>query len=107
MPVEATCHDCNDVHPVGDRRRRLGTTACPRCESPRYTSTSTDGAITKPERDRIADAVRDVDGVGAETLANIQAAFSTYVELEAADTRRLLEIDGVGKQTAAGIQEQV
>lgn len=107
MVVEATCCDCGDVHPVGDRRLNGVATRCPACESPRYASHSTDGQITKTERERIADAVGAVDGVGELTLANIQARFSTYVELEAADRAQLLAIDGVGPMAANGILKRV
>lgn len=107
MVVEATCYDCGDVHPVGDRRLNGVTTECPACGSPSYSSSSTDGRITKSEAKRIADAVRPVDGVGELTLANIQATFSTYVELEVADREQLLEIEGVGPMAAAGILERV
>lgn len=103
MPVEATCADCGDVHPVGDRRLDGVATECPACGSTRYTSTSTDDPIQKSENERIADAVGDVHGVGDRNLGFIQARFSTLAELEAADERALREIEGVGRQTAERI----
>lgn len=103
MPVEARCHDCNDVHPVGDRPRRLGTTACPACGSPGYTSECHDGEITKREADRIRDAIRDVQGVGEKNGAAIVAAFGHYPAFEAADADDLAAVEGVGPQTAARI----
>lgn len=107
MVVEATCDDCGDVHPVGDRRLDGVATECPACGSSRYSSSSTDGRITKSEAERIADAVGAVDGVGELTLTAIQATFSTYVELEAASREQLLEIEGVGPMAADGILERV
>lgn len=107
MVVEATCADCGDVHPVGDRVLDGVTTECPACGSTRYSSTSTAGRIRKSEAARIADAVRGVAGVGEHTLAHIQAEFSTYAELERADRDRLMEIEGVGKMSSEGILERV
>lgn len=107
MVVEATCDDCGDVHPVGDRLLDGVATECPACGSTRYASSSTSGPITKSEAERIVDAVGAVDGVGELTLAHLQAAFSTYVELEAAGREQLLEIEGVGPKAADGILERV
>lgn len=107
MTVEATCGDCGDVHPVADRRLDGTATACPACGSTSYASSSTDEPIMKPERERIADAVRDADGVGPKTLETIQGTFPTLAELEAADREQLLEIEHVGPKAADAILKQV
>lgn len=105
MPVEARCSSCNDVHPVGDRPRLRGTTACPACGSTSYQSESVDGEIRKPEADRIRDACKDVQGVGQQNLAAIVATFDHYPAFEAAGADELAQVEGVGPKTATRIVE--
>lgn len=71
-----------------------------------YRTESASDRVIKSEFDRIADAVRDVDGVGQETLANIANHFDHYPAFESASRRKLELVDGVGPQTARRIVEQ-
>lgn len=105
MTVQATCTDCHDVHPLGDRPKRLGTTACPACGSPRYDTLSTE-RIVKSEADRIRDAVSDVQGVGGQNLDAIVTRYSTLAELEAASASDLRSVQGVGRVTAERIVDE-
>lgn len=112
MTVVATCAECSDEHPLGDRPRdeskhsTCTTTLCPSCGAQSYRSKAVDGTV-KTCDERISDAVSDVYGVGEQTLANIQAYFDTYVELETADKSVLTEIEGVGAKAASKIADQV
>ncbi len=101
--VEAKCTDCDDIHPVGDRRMNGITTVCPACDSPGYTTRCDATPIEKSHAERISDAVRDVDGVGEQTRENIITRYETYYEFEAADADELKTIDGVGDRTARRI----
>lgn len=101
--VTAHCTACDDVHPVGDRPMDGITTVCPHCGATGYTTECTADPIEKSHAERIADAVRDVRGVGEQTRTNIVAAYETYYAFEAADADALQEIDGVGRQTAQRI----
>ena len=103
--LAARCTDCDDLHPLGDRQMDGVTTICPACGSPSYRSEPQGDQTIKPDDERIADAVRDINGVGDQTLENIIEAFSTYYEFEAATERELRQIEGVGKQTAARITQ--
>lgn len=101
--VSAHCGDCSDTHPLGDRSMKHTTTACPRCGSTSYETHCSSDTPIKPEDQRIADTVRDIDGVGDATRENIVSAFDYYAEFEAATRTELCEIDGVGKTTAERI----
>lgn len=101
--LHAVCSNCNDVHPVADRPSKRGTTACPACGALGYTSESHTEGVQKPKAERIADAVRDVDGVGPETRDRIVDAFPHYHAFRAAGVDELREIEGVGKTIAREI----
>lgn len=101
--VSAHCTDCSDTHPLGDRRMEHTTTTCPRCGSTSYETRCSSETPVKPEDHRIADAIRDADGIGDATRENIVSTFGYYVEFEAATLAELREIDGVGKITAKRI----
>jgi len=102
--ITATCQDCGDEHPLGDRPETDTTTACPACRSQSYTTHATT-TITKSERERIEDAVSDVDNVGDETLENLCTEFDFYAELSGADVDELTDVELVGDATAQQIVE--
>lgn len=107
--VYARCSECGDEHSIGDRTRfppdgeTCQTTTCPACGSKSYESVADGEGITKPEAERIADAIRDVRGVGGETLENVVNRYGLFVELQAADAEELVEIENVGTATAERI----
>jgi hypothetical protein len=98
--VSATCFDCGDTHPLGDRSFTGATTVCPACDSTSYRTVSPDVAPPKPTADRIRDVVSDINGVGAETEQHILGRFETYYAFEAASATELQRIDGVGALVA-------
>lgn len=107
MTVTAVCSDCEDEHPLGDRPADWTTTRCPVCASTSYETKAVGGRIVKSEAQRIKDAVKDVHGVGDETVAHIVRRYSTYAGLEAATEADLVAIDNVGAQTAKRIRGRV
>jgi len=110
MTVIATCRDCDDRHPLGDRvpdDETPSSPVCPHCGSPSYRTQSTSDRIVKSEAERITDAVEPVHGVGEKTRRNIVATFGTYGGLVSATTDELTAIEGVGKQTATRIRDRL
>lgn len=103
MVVEATCFDCQDTHPVGDRPACRGTTECPSCGSTGYSSRLVEGPATKADADRIRDAIRDVQGVGKKNLGAIVDRFGTHAEFQSASVADLEAVPGVGPTTARRI----
>ncbi|MDB9247500.1 helix-hairpin-helix domain-containing protein [Halorubrum ezzemoulense] len=103
----AKCHNCGDEHPLGDRSMGFTTTTCPSCGTTSYESHPDGRGEVKPESERIADAIGDLDGVGDQTLDNILDTYDFYVEIEAASVDELTDIRLVGDATAERISAAV
>lgn len=103
--VEASCFDCDDVHPLEDRRPYDGpcATICPSCGSTSYVSSPIE-EISKSDEQRIRDAV-DVKGIGEATEQHIVDACRSYGYFTGLTHAELCAIDGVGKTTAERIIE--
>lgn len=104
--VGARCAACDDEHPLGDRPMGTVTTQCPHCGDTRYESISYGQSHIKPDAERIADVVRDINGVGEQTVENILDTFPSYYDFVGADASVLRRIDGVGRQIADRITEK-
>ena len=104
--VGARCVECRDQHPLHDRSYNGVTTLCPHCGSTQYSTVYTGEQITKPDAERITDAVKDIRGVGKETRQNIVSYFDAYYEFDAASVEDLTDIPRVGPGTAQRIVDR-
>lgn len=95
--VVATCTDCTDTHPLGDRPAVPCTTKCPRCGARSYTTDTHHEEGVKSDAQRIEDCVTGIQGVGPAARTAIVSHFGSWRSFLAADLTELVSIAHVGQ----------